>query len=70
MLEDMIADALVADHQIDAALAHYQLACELEPHFDLCHYNIAEILFSRYDTRSALEHYRLPEDTPGADRWR
>lgn len=59
MMEDMIADALVADHKIDAALAHYQRACELEPHFDLCHYNIAEILFSRYDARSALEHYEI-----------
>ncbi|MGE5113190.1 MAG: tetratricopeptide repeat protein [Acidobacteriaceae bacterium] len=58
-LEDMIADALVADGKIDAALQHYQRSCKLDPSFDLCHYNIAEILFSRYNIRAALEHYQL-----------
>ncbi|HEU5399931.1 MAG TPA: hypothetical protein VFU86_01165 [Terriglobales bacterium] len=59
MLEDMIADALVADHQIDEAFAHYRKSCELDPQFDLCHYNMAEILFSRYAVSAALEHYQL-----------
>jgi tetratricopeptide (TPR) repeat protein len=59
MIEHMIADALVAAGQIDEALAHYQRSCDLEPGFDLCHFNIAEILFSRYQVRGALEHYQL-----------
>ncbi len=59
MLEDMIADSLVADHQIDAAFAHYRKSCELDPNFDLCHYNMAEILFSRYAVREALDQYQL-----------
>ncbi len=59
MIETIIADHLIARGETDPALQHYVRACELDPRFDLCHFNIAEILFSRYDARSALEHYQL-----------
>jgi hypothetical protein len=59
MLENMIGDAYDADGRRDEALEHYRRSCELEPQFDLCHYNIGAILFSRYEAAEALQHFRL-----------
>jgi protein O-mannosyl-transferase len=59
MIEHLIGDSLVDEKRIDEALERYERSCELNPAFDLCHYNIAEIKFSRYDVRGALEEYQL-----------
>jgi tetratricopeptide (TPR) repeat protein len=59
MLENMIGDAYDGDGRRDEALEHYRRSCDLEPHFDLCHYNIGAILFSRYEAAEALRHFRL-----------
>lgn len=59
MMEHLIGDSLIAEKRIEEALEHYERSCELNPTFDLCHYNIAEIVFTRYDVRRALDEYEL-----------
>lgn len=45
--------------RVDEAFQHYSEACVLRPSFALCHYNMAEILFTEYQLRNALEQYQL-----------
>jgi tetratricopeptide (TPR) repeat protein len=59
MLEDMIGDAYIADGRTDEALEHYRRSCALEPHFDLCNYNIGAIMFTRYNATEALTHFQI-----------
>jgi protein O-mannosyl-transferase len=59
MIEDLIGDSLIAENRVDEALQRYERSCQLNPVFDLCHYNIAEIRFTRYNVRGAIEEYQL-----------
>jgi tetratricopeptide (TPR) repeat protein len=58
-LEQLFANALFSAGRVDEALQHYRLSCELGPRNELCHYSIAEILFSRRELHPAIEEYRL-----------
>jgi hypothetical protein len=59
MLEELLADAMVSAGQVDEAFQHYGEACVLRPNYAFCHYNMAEILFTRNQLRDALEQYQL-----------
>jgi hypothetical protein len=59
MLEELYADTLVTAGRIDEAFQHYSEACKLHPTLADCHYNMAEILFSRQQLQAALEQYQL-----------
>lgn len=52
---------MVSAGRVDEAFQHYSGACVLRPNYALCHYNRAEILFTRYQLRAALEQYTLAE---------
>ena len=58
-LEEFLADDLASTGQVDEAYRHYGEACVLLPNFATCHYNVAEILFSRHQLRDALDQYQL-----------
>jgi hypothetical protein len=59
MLEELLADAKVSAGRVDEALQHYREACVLRPNFALCHYRMAEILFTGNQLRDALVQYQL-----------
>jgi protein O-mannosyl-transferase len=59
IIEEALADALGFAGRVDEALQHYRAACADLPTYDLCHYNIAEILFIRHQPREAIEECRL-----------
>ncbi len=58
-IEEALADALVSAGRYDEAYRHYGETCVLRPGYALCHYNMAEFLFSRHQLRDALEQYQL-----------
>ena len=58
-LEEFLADDLASTGRIGEAYRHYGEACVLLPNFATCHYNLAEILFSRHQLQDALEQYQL-----------
>ena len=58
-LEEFLADDLASAGRIDEAYRHYGAACVLLPSYPTCHYNLAEILFTRHQLRDALEQYQL-----------
>jgi tetratricopeptide (TPR) repeat protein len=58
-LEEFLADDLASTGRIDEAYRHYGEACVLLPNYATCHYNMAEILFSRRQLQDALEQYQL-----------
>lgn len=58
-LEEFLADDLASAGRIDEAYRHYGAACVLLPRYPTCHYNLAEILFTRHQLRDALEQYQL-----------
>jgi hypothetical protein len=58
-LEEFLADELASAGRIDEAYQHYGEACVLLPNHPTCHYNMAEILFTRHQLRDALEQYQL-----------
>jgi hypothetical protein len=57
--EEDLADALASKGRVEEAFQHYGEACLLRPGYALCHYDMAEILFTRHQLRDALEQYRL-----------
>ncbi|MGH9641843.1 MAG: tetratricopeptide repeat protein, partial [Terriglobales bacterium] len=59
MLEELLGDAMVSAGRVGDAFQHYREACELRPNYAQCHYNMAEILFTRQQLREALEQYQL-----------
>jgi len=59
MIEEYFADALANAGRADEAFSHYRESCDLQPNGDLCHYNMAEYLFSRYRLSEAVEQYRI-----------
>jgi hypothetical protein len=58
-LEEFLADDLASAGRVDEAYRHYGAACVLLPSYPTCHYNLAEILFTRHQLRDALEQYQL-----------
>lgn len=58
-LEEFLADDLASAGRIDEAYQHYGNACLLLPTRATCHYNMAEILFTRHQLRDALQQYQL-----------
>jgi hypothetical protein len=58
LIEEFLADSLLADGQVDAAFRHFRDACVLRPDYAYCHFNMAEILFTRNQLRDALEQYQ------------
>ncbi|MGD0508289.1 MAG: tetratricopeptide repeat protein [Terriglobales bacterium] len=61
IIEEALADALGFAGRVDEALEHYRASCTALPTYDLCHYNIAEILFIRHQPHEAIEECRLAE---------
>ncbi len=57
-LEEFLADDLASTGRIDEAYRHYGEACVLLPSYATCHYNLAEILFSRHQLQDALDQYQ------------
>ena len=66
-LEEFLADDLAYSGHIDEAYRHYGEACVLLPNHATCHYNMAEILFTRHQLHDALDQYQLAA-TLTADR--
>jgi tetratricopeptide (TPR) repeat protein len=60
-IEAALGDSLVVDGRYDEAYQHYAQACLLRPVDDVCHYNLAEILFHRHQLRDALEQYQIAQ---------
>jgi protein O-mannosyl-transferase len=58
-LEEFLADDLASNGRINEAYQHYGNACVLLPNLATCHYNMAEILFTRHQLRDALQQYQL-----------
>jgi hypothetical protein len=58
-IEGALADAMAYAGRYDEAFQHYREACILFPNYAPCHYNMAEILFSRHQLQDALEQYQL-----------
>ena len=58
-LEEFLADDLASNGRISEAYQHYGNACVLLPNLATCHYNMAEILFTRHQLRDALQQYQL-----------
>jgi len=59
LIEKYLADAMFSAGRFDEAFPHYREECVLQPNDVVCHYNMAEILFSRRQFRDALEQYQL-----------
>ena len=59
LIEDCLGDGLMAAGRSDEALEHYQLACSLEYKNELCHYNIARILFARNEFDKGIEECHI-----------
>jgi hypothetical protein len=60
-IEAALGDSMVVDGRYDEAYQHYAQACLLRPVDDVCHYNLAEILFHRHQFRDALEQYQIAQ---------
>ena len=58
-IEEFLADELASVGRVNEAYQHYAAACVLLPNYATCHYNLAEILFSRNQLRDALQQYQL-----------
>jgi protein O-mannosyl-transferase len=58
-IEEALADALATAGRRNEAYKHYGEACTLRPLYPLCHLNMAEILFGRYQLRDALEQLQI-----------
>ena len=58
-IEQSLADALFFAGRTEEGFPHYQEACKLNPEFDLCHFDAAEVLLSRGQLRDALQEFQL-----------
>jgi protein O-mannosyl-transferase len=58
-LEEFLADELASVGRVNEAYQHYGNACLLLPNYATCHYNLAEILFTRHQLQDALQQYQL-----------
>ncbi len=59
MIESLLADAYYSSGQPLKALPHYRTWCQLVPKHDLCHYNLAQVLFQQGELREALREYQI-----------
>lgn len=59
MIEELMGDALASAGRSDEAFQHYVESGRLAPSGDLCHYNMAEYLFSRNRLAEAVQQYQL-----------
>ena len=60
-IESLLADAYYSSGQPGNALPHYRAWCELAPSHDLCHYNLAQVLFQQGELREALTQYQMAQ---------
>ncbi|HEX4782977.1 MAG TPA: tetratricopeptide repeat protein [Candidatus Sulfotelmatobacter sp.] len=58
-IEEFLADELASVGRVNEAYQHYGRTCVLLPNYATCHYNLAEILFSRNQLREALQQYQI-----------
>ncbi|HLX68250.1 MAG TPA: hypothetical protein VKV04_01365 [Verrucomicrobiae bacterium] len=58
-IEEFLADELASVGRVNEAYQHYGRTCVLLPNYATCHYNLAEILFSRNQLRDALQQYQI-----------
>jgi hypothetical protein len=58
-IEEFLADELASTGHVNEAYKHYGEACVLLPNYATCHYNMAEILFTRHQLQDALGQYQL-----------
>lgn len=61
IIEEGLAESLVAAGRLDEALPHYKEACALRPSYARCYYKMAELLVHRGQLREALEEYQFVE---------
>jgi protein O-mannosyl-transferase len=59
VIEQLIGNALVAEHRVPEAFPHFVHSCELDPTYDQCHYNIAALRYESRNFKGALEEYEL-----------
>jgi hypothetical protein len=57
-IEEFLADELISAGRVNEAYQHYGKACVLLPNYATCHFNMAEIIFSRHQLRDALDEYQ------------
>jgi protein O-mannosyl-transferase len=55
LIENGLADGLLSQGQIDDALSHYEMSCQLDSESPFCHYGIARILFDEYQFSRAID---------------
>jgi hypothetical protein len=63
LIEEFLADSLLAKGNTNAAFQHFHHACALRPAYPYCHFNMAEILYSSNQLRDALDQYQLARKT-------
>jgi Tfp pilus assembly protein PilF len=59
VIEQGLADAALSAGRLDEAYHHAAEACRLKPTFAVCHFNMAQILFSRNQLQDAREQFEL-----------
>jgi protein O-mannosyl-transferase len=55
LIENGLADGLISEGQMDEALSHYELSCELDSESPFCHYGMARILFDKGQLSRAID---------------
>lgn len=58
-VEEFLANAMTTDGHDDEALPHFQRACQLNPAFSACHYNMAIYYHRHLRLPEALNEYKL-----------
>jgi tetratricopeptide (TPR) repeat protein len=58
-IEMALADATASAGRLDEAFEHCREACVLRPYSAVCHYDMANVLFTRHQLQDALEEYQL-----------
>lgn len=58
-IEEFLAEELLFTGQIDSAFQHFTKSCEAFQQYDICHVNLAEIFYGRYQLKEALEQYQM-----------
>ncbi len=59
VIEQLLGNALIAEHRAPESVAHFLRSCELDPAYDQCHYNLAALRYQARDYPEALAEYEL-----------
>ncbi len=58
-IEEFLAEELLLRGQVDSAIQRFTNSCEAFQQYDFCHVNLAEIFYSRYQLKEALDQYQM-----------